>query len=84
MAVCWKYGWLWGVAYYLSPASKNNCSLYFRSCGPARRGGCEIHDAAELVLVIDAERGICELVCLSLESIDFDILSGLAAERGRG
>ena len=45
---------------------------------------CKIHDAAELVLVIDAERNICELVWLSLASINVYILSSLAAERGRG
>ena len=46
--------------------------------------GCKIHDAAELVLVIDTERNICELVWLSLASINFYILSRLAAEMGRG
>ena len=40
--------------------------------------GCKIHDAAELVLVIDTERNICELVWLSLASINFYILSRLA------
>ena len=73
-----------GSRLYFIPGKAKITAVYITDGAVSLGVECKIHDAAELVLVIDTERNICELVWLSLASINFYILSRLAAEMGRG